>query len=440
MVSGEISKSKEIVKPSSPTPPDLKKLQLSFLDQLAPPIYIHIILYFESSHDSNYETTSRKLQLSLSDVLTIYYPLAGRIRENSWVDCNDAGAEYIETLFNDDKILDVIENPKIEELKKYVPAAPSGNGDIPLAVQVNFFGCRGIAIGICVSHMVADAMSMVMFINAWAAACRQDMITIAVTQPSFDLSSRFPLADISSFLALPPQLPRPPEKIVSKRFVFDKQKLTALKKAASGPLVAHPTRVEAVSAFIMKCFIEAVTMKDKINKEKRIFAATHVVDIRQRATPPLPHQFFGNACARAMATAEGNEPELDYYELAIILREAIRKTDVDYIRRLENGEKFLKYYSVNEENDPVFKDGRKLLELCSFTSWSRLPAYEADYGWGRPLWVSIIDVPQKNLISFLGTKSGDGIEVWVNMVEEDMAMIETYYNLLNQGESTLKLL
>ncbi|PIM97829.1 Vinorine synthase [Handroanthus impetiginosus] len=408
MVSGEISKSKEIIKPSSPTPPHLKKLQLSFLDQLAPPIYIHIILYFESSHDSNYEAT---------------------LRENSWVDCNDAGAEYIEARFNEDKILDIVEKCKVEELKNYAPTVPSGHGDIPLAVQVNFFGCGGIAIGICVSHRVADAMSVVMFINAWAATCRQDATAIAITQPSFDLSSRFPPADFSSFLALPPPRPQPPERIVSKRFVFDEQKLAALKKAASGPLVADPTRVEAVSAFIMKCFIEVATMKNKINKNKRIFAATHVVDIRQRAAPHISHQLFGNACARAMATVAGNELGPDYYELAVKLRNAIRKTD-----------KFLKYYSVNEENDPVFNEGRKLLKICGFTSWSRLPAYEADYGWGQPVWVSIIEVPQKNLIFFLGTKSGDGIEAWVNVVEEDMAKIETNYNLLNQVESTDKLL
>ncbi|KAK6154220.1 hypothetical protein DH2020_008468 [Rehmannia glutinosa] len=429
MVCAEIAK--EMIKPSSPTPPHLRKLQLSFLDQLAPPIYIHIILYFQPSHHHHHEyskfETSQKLKQSLSDALSIYYPLAGRIRDNSWVDCNDDGAEYIEARFNNGRILnDVVENPQIDELRQYVPATPSGGGDIPMAVQVSFFGCGGTAIGVCMSHKVADAMS---FINAWAAACRGDAKTISVTQPTFNLASRFPPADFSGFFSSGPL--SPPQKILTKRFVFNKWKLAALRKAASGPLMEIPTRVEAVSAFIWRHFIEAVALKDTMNGENTVFATTHAVDIRSRASPHLPHQFFGNACARAMAMTEEKR---DYYDLAMKLREVIRKADADYVR-LEDGDTFLKYYSCNEENDPMFKDGRKNLEICSFTSWYRLPAYEADYGWGKPDWVSIIGVPQKNLVFFLGTKTGDGIEAWVNMLEEDIAIIETNYHLLHQVEN-----
>ncbi|KAI3465967.1 hypothetical protein Pfo_022630 [Paulownia fortunei] len=435
MVSAEIAR--EIIKPSSPTPPHLRELQLSFLDQLAPPTYIHIILYFEACHHHpDSEETSQKLKRSLSDALAIYYPLAGRLQDNSWVDCNDAGAEYVEAWFNDYRIMDVVENPRTEELKQYVPAAPSGSGDIPLAVQVSFFGCKGTAIGVCMSHRVADAMSLVTFINAWAAACRGDAKTIAVTQPSFNLASRFAPADFSGFF--PSGAPPPPQQIVTKRFTFNEQKLAALRRAASGPLTENPTRVEAVSAFIWRHFMESVTMKDQMKGENRVFAATHAVDIRRRAIPPLPHQFFGNACARAMAVTAASAEERDYYDLAIKMREVIRKADGNYVRRLENGGTFLKYYSTNEENDPAFRDGRKILEICGFTSWCRLPAYDADYGWGKPVWVSIIGVPQKNLIFFLGTKSGDGIEAWVNMLEEDIAMIETNYHLLHQVENTVK--
>ncbi|KAL0406638.1 UNVERIFIED_CONTAM: Stemmadenine O-acetyltransferase [Sesamum latifolium] len=172
MASSEIAK--EMIKPSSSSaPPHLRKLQLSFLDQLAPPTYIHIILYYQAfhhHHDSG--ETSQKLKRSLSDALAIYYPLAGRIRENSWVDCNNAGAEYVEAWFNNVQLSDVVEKSGTEELKQYVPVEPSGGGDIPLAVQFSFFGCGGMAIDFCVSHRLADAMSLVTFINAWAAACR----------------------------------------------------------------------------------------------------------------------------------------------------------------------------------------------------------------------------------------------------------------------------
>ncbi|GFP78718.1 vinorine synthase [Phtheirospermum japonicum] len=415
----------ELIKPSSPTPPHLSKLHLSFLDQLAPPTYIRIILYFQPCQYSNTEPTSRKLKQSLSDALSVYYPLAGRLRDNSWIHCNDAGAEYVEAQFNDDRISDVVENPQIDELKKYVPGAPPGGADIQLAVQVSFLGCGRTTIGVCMSHRVADAMSLVTFIGAWAAACGEHAKTIT-THPTFDLATRFPPADFSRFFQpRPPVVAETPQKVVTKRFIFDEPKLAALRKAASGPLMEQPTRVEAVSAFIWRHLIEC-------DGKNRVFAATHAVDIRSRASPPLPGRFFGNACARAMAMTRmtDSEEKVDYYDLAIKLRETIRKADVDYVRRLEDGDAFLKYYSGNEENDPEFKEGKTILEVCGFTSWYRLPAYEVDYGWGKPVWVSIIGVPQKNLVFFLGTKSGDGIEAWVSMVEQYVAKIETSYHLL----------
>ncbi|KAL0307402.1 UNVERIFIED_CONTAM: Stemmadenine O-acetyltransferase [Sesamum angustifolium] len=183
-------------------------------------LYSHHSLYqaFYHHHDSG--ETSRKLKRSLSDALATYYPLAGRIRENSWVDCNDAGAEYVEAWFNNVQLSDVIEKSGTEELKQYVPVEPCGGGDVPLAVQVSFFSCGGTAIGLCLSHRVADAMSLVTFINAWAAACRGETKTIALTQPTFSLASRFPPADFSKYFpsgALPPPRLRPDEKIRIRR-------------------------------------------------------------------------------------------------------------------------------------------------------------------------------------------------------------------------------
>lgn len=41
--------SKEVIKPSSPTPHHLKTHKLSLLDQLAPDIYLPIVLFYDSS-------------------------------------------------------------------------------------------------------------------------------------------------------------------------------------------------------------------------------------------------------------------------------------------------------------------------------------------------------------------------------------------------------
>ncbi|KAL3812776.1 hypothetical protein ACJIZ3_014044 [Penstemon smallii] len=415
----------EMIKPSYPTPLHLRNLCSSFLDQIAPSIHFHIILYYEAypsdNGSHNYEKTSLKLKRSLSEALVTYYPLAGRIRDTCWVDCNDAGAEYLEARFADIQLSDVIEKCVPERLEKYVPMVPRGGEDIPLSVQVNFFGCGGAAVGLCISHKVTDATN--------------DTKSEPFIKPCFgSMTSRFPPTDFPLFLPPPPGAT--PANIVTKRYVFDEPKLATLKN-----LVAeiNPTRVEAVIAFIWKNFIDAVIIRDKNKAKNTLFAAKLVVDIRSRASPPFPKNFFGNACARALAMTMEKETdsrkakgEYTYHDLAINLRDAIRKIDVDYVKRMEDGHNFLKYLSTSEENDPCFKDGRITLETCGFSSWCRLPLYDvADYGWGKPVWVSPVAIPVKNMIVLLDTKTGNGIEAWVNMLKEDIALIDTNYHLIS---------
>ncbi|KAG5526155.1 hypothetical protein RHGRI_032441 [Rhododendron griersonianum] len=55
------------------------------------------------------------------------------------------------------------------------------------------------------------------------------------------------------------------------------------------------------------------------------------------------------------------------------------------------------------------------------------------FGWGKPIWVSLggnKDPMVMNLIYLLDTRSGGGIEAWVNLSEEDMAEFERDPELL----------
>lgn len=59
------------------------------------------------------------------------------------------------------------------------------------------------------------------------------------------------------------------------------------------------------------------------------------------------------------------------------------------------------------------------------TSWCRFSFYEANFGWGKPSWVSTPSAQVKNVIILLDTKDGDGIEAFLSFKEEDMVVIET---------------
>ncbi|KAL8255920.1 hypothetical protein R6Q59_030987 [Mikania micrantha] len=73
---------------------------------------------------------------------------------------------------------------------------------------------------------------------------------------------------------------------------------------------------------------------------------------------------------------------------------------------------------------------RNGVEVFTFSSWCGFPLYEIDFGWGKPRWISVTNTPFKNGIMMMDTKEGNGIEVWVNLEEDVMAIFEQDHDLL----------
>ncbi|XP_077223939.1 vinorine synthase-like [Tasmannia lanceolata] len=141
----------------------------------------------------------------------------------------------------------------LEVLKQFVPCkyftAKSGR-DVLLAIQVNMFDCGGMAIGIGISHKIADGTSLITLINSWAANTRG---SAEVMGPSFDIASLFPPKEFVSQYRFPVGM-----NIVTRRFVFDASKIALLRdRTTKGKPFLHPTRYEAISALIWQCVIKA---------------------------------------------------------------------------------------------------------------------------------------------------------------------------------------
>ena len=86
---------KQTIKPSSPTPIHLKNYELSLLDQLAPVCYGPLLFFYSINDQIKHRkltSVSERFQLlkrSLSEILTRFYPLAGRIKDtNASIECN----------------------------------------------------------------------------------------------------------------------------------------------------------------------------------------------------------------------------------------------------------------------------------------------------------------------------------------------------------------
>nr|GMC75366.1 vinorine synthase-like [Ipomoea batatas] len=165
--------SKEMVRPSSPTPESLKTYKLSFMDQLAFNVRIPFVLFYDSSGDDHTNNTIDELKKSLSKTLSLMYPLAGRAKEDRLtVECNDEGVEFIVADVAENMCC-LLDNPEMEKIRQLTPSAkvyePQPVGKVLLAVQVNRFSCGGIAIGCFVSHAILDGSTLAKFLETWAS-------------------------------------------------------------------------------------------------------------------------------------------------------------------------------------------------------------------------------------------------------------------------------
>ncbi|MCD9643146.1 hypothetical protein HAX54_030323 [Datura stramonium] len=415
--------SKVTIKPSSPTPDDLHHYQLSYLDQITPNVLMPLVFFYPA--DNNFTNTQRsdKLKKSLSHALTKFYPLSGRLVADSHVNCNDEGIPYVEAIAKC-SLSEFLLDPVPNELNKFIPRDLHDVKDFCLLVQANFFQCGGMAIGIAISHKIADALSTFMFINSWGAIARGK---IKVPSPRFDSSMLFPPRDTSEFKS---SITIGKDNIVTKRFVFSASKISALRdkytekgSESTGP----PSRIETLSSFLWTRLMASIHAE---RDETKIYGTVHMVNLRTRSNPPMPESLFGNimqAVITVPAMDNNSTNEEQDFELVKKVRESIKNINSEIVSGLKkNDQKHLSF--LKEKANEKRKGG---LVLFNFTSLCRLPLYKADFGWGKPIWVGSASLVLKDVIGFLDTKSGNGIEAWVNLKEEDMAAFEADKELLS---------
>ncbi|XP_065866751.1 stemmadenine O-acetyltransferase-like [Euphorbia lathyris] len=400
---------KETIKPSTSTLQHLKNYKLSLLDQLAPPIYIPVILFYSPTPETSIKEKSDRLKKSFAETLTLFYPLAGRIKNNYYIDCNDEGAFYTEAHVTGEMlmILQDPQVPQIEKLLSFNSQEMSSNEEI-LAAQVNHFDCGGIAISICIYHQIADGSTMASFATTWAAVASGKAAT-NIKGMIYDCTSIFPPQKTEGC-----SWNRFVEKDVlsnsmMKRFVFDRSKLEALReKVVNGSGLAYtgrPSRVETINAVIWGALLEITNLN----------TAIIAVNLRKRLIPPLSELSIGNIYH--LVNCSMNENQIDYPDLVGKIHESIDIVKDDYVRKIHEGGRYFEFMKDVAEKPNL------MMNVFAFSSWCRFPFYKVDFGWGNPIWVAPA-VKVHNAAVVIDTKDGEGIEAWVGLPKEDMAKFQ----------------
>ncbi|XP_048134318.1 BAHD acyltransferase At5g47980-like [Rhodamnia argentea] len=419
---------KETIGPSSPTPHHLRSVKLSVFDQLAPILYTSVLLFYTSNANTSSRHRSSCLKSSLSNVLTRFYPLAGRIRDNLSVDCDDGGAEFVDAKVNL-PLSHILDCPCPVLLRKLLPIdmeSPEASAGCLLLVQANAFGCGGLAVGVCVSHKIADASTLSTFIKAWSAASAELLgnVIVDIEFPPLDTASaRFPPQ--VELAAMSPTVVLPKARCVTRRYVLDPAKITPL---AASEAVPEPTQVEAVVALVWKCVARA----SRTNDPRRPSLLSQAVNLRGRLAEPLPETTVGNFVGgfKVEIPPQADEREMELKKLVSDMREAKREYFENYTPRLSGGGvSCMAILEAATEFATLINSGAVDFYNCS--SWCGLGLYEAaDFGWGRPAWISSAGVEYKNSIVLVDARGGGLIEVWLTLSRGDMDALDADEELL----------
>nr|GEV30001.1 transferase, chloramphenicol acetyltransferase-like domain protein [Tanacetum cinerariifolium] len=252
--------------------------------------------------------------------------------------------------------------------------------------------------------------------------CNDDGVYYVETQVDGDLSSFLAKPDyklIPSLLPVPPNAKEP-------TLGFDASALQTLKAKANESVSA--TRVVAVTSLIWKC---ATSAARKLNGERT--SILHIaVNLRGRFETPLPRNAIGNIIWNGVARCEPNHT-LTLDTIVGLINAGVAKID----------SKFVEQFKGEQGADKVIDEIRLLgaqmtsydADYYSTSSMCNSGMYEADFGWGKPVWSCFgyfnNDVPLYwNAIMLLDTSTGDGIEAWVTLSQDEMAILEGDPDLL----------
>lgn len=415
--------SRSSIKPSFPTPSHNRILGFSHLDQALPPIYTPLILFYSTDHnigDSSFgssEKISKHLQKSLSKTLVHFYPFAGRLKDNTHIECNDQGAYFIEAQINF-KLSDFLTQTDPNLLSQFLPTFDHNLNELAasvvLLVQLTEFSCGGIGIAVCASHKIADMSSLCAFVNSWAEIAREDG---EVEPPEFVGGSLLPPKDLPIDHGI--HTPAVVTTMATKRYLFDVSKLAELKARTTTSLQFTPTNVELVSSIILRCAISA-------SQTRTPSVMFQGVNLRKRMAPPLRENTIGNLVWGFSVSVEENDKiELD--EIVSKMRKELMEFCNEKADRFrgEDGHSLI-FEAFRNEAERL----RKGIETYNCTSLCKFPLYEVDFGWGKPEWVTS-PMFYKNAFVLMDTKLGDGIEAWVTLEEQKMAIFESNEELLS---------
>ncbi|XXG58609.1 hypothetical protein AAC387_Pa04g0882 [Persea americana] len=415
-------------------------LWLSNVDLVLPRFHTPSLYFYRPNGSTNF-FEPQILKEALGKALVSFYPLAGRLKRNQGgrieIDCNGKGVLFVEA--ETDAVLDDLGDfaPTIQQ-KQLIPTVDY-SADISsynlLILQATRFKCGGVSLGVGLQHFVADGVSGIHFINHWSDVARGLDLK---TPPFFDRSvlqahdpptPKFPHVEFQP----PPPMKnqahtRIPESAISiSIFKITSDQLNTLKSKTNdgpgpGPLNTPSfSTFELLAAHVWRCLCRASGFPD--DQQTKMYIPTNV---RARLQPGLPPGYFGNAFINAAPTAvTGDLVSNPLSYAASQIHDALARMDDEYLRSA------IDFLELQTDWKAIMPGGFHLYRghvMCTVNSWYRFPIYDADFGWGRPIFMGPGWVGFPGLCIMLPCSTDDGsLSLIISLEPDHMVFFQKYF-------------
>ncbi|PRQ50383.1 putative shikimate O-hydroxycinnamoyltransferase [Rosa chinensis] len=255
--------------------------------------------------------------------------------------------------------------------------------------QVTYFKCGGVSLGVGMEHRVADGYSGLHFINTWSDIARGLDLTIP------------PFIDRTLLRARDPPRPAFPhieyQPGRSMKTPLDAAQMTST-MVSIFKLTPDQLNTLKAKSYMAMC-MQARRLPD--DQETKLHIAT---DGRSRLKPPLPPGYFGNVIFSAgpFATAGDLQSKPIWYASSCI-QNTLARMDDEYLRSA------IDYLEIQPDLSALVRGAHSFrCPKMGITSWVRLPIHDADFGWGRPIFMGPGGIAFEGLCFILPSASKDG--------------------------------
>lgn len=422
-------KESSMVRPAQPTPN--QRVWNSNLDLVIPRFHTPSVYFYRRPESAASFFDAEVLKEALGRALVPFYPMAGRLGRDEdgriEINCNGAGVLFV-VAETSSTINDFGDFAPTMELKQLIPRVDYTD-DISayplLVLQVTHFKCGGAALGVGMQHNVADGASGLHFINSWSDVARGLDIAIPPFINRTLLRARDPPTPAFphiEYQPAPPMNSSAPTAVTSLKpaadatatavsiFKITKQQLGLLKSKLKSSYSSYAL----LAGHVWKCACIARGLP--ADQRTKLYCAT---DGRTRLRPALPEGYLGNVIFTATPIADAGEitGADDGLEMAASrIQSALTRMDNEYLRSA------LDYLELQPDLSKLVRGAHTFrCPNIGITSWTRLPIHDADFGWGRPIFMGPGGIPYEGLSFILPSTEGDGsLSIAISLQAEHM--------------------